>query len=101
MQHHGGEAKFDVARDKAKRPFVVSTFLVDLTGGTKFGVVVDTTVTVMVHEGVVRVSGRGASPGSPGITVRPGKPYRVPVDGFRTVVAGEGVVVAGLRGWSS
>jgi ferric-dicitrate binding protein FerR (iron transport regulator) len=99
VQHLGGEIEFDVAEDT--RPFVVSTFLVDLSEGTKFAVLVDTTVIVMVHEGVVRVSGRGAKPGSPGIIVKGGEIYRVPVDGFRTVVADGGVDVARVQGSSS
>jgi ferric-dicitrate binding protein FerR (iron transport regulator) len=101
VQHLGGEAKFDVAPDTTKRPFVVSTFLVDVIGGTKFSVVVDTTVTVTAHEGVVRVLAPGAKPGSMGSSVRPGESYRVPVDGFRAVVADDGVSGARMQRSSS
>lgn len=99
VHHLGGEVMFDVAEDTA-RPFVVSTFLVDVTGGTKFGVVVDTTVTVTAQEGIVRVSVRGAKPGSSGIIVKGGHSYRVPVDGFRSVVAADGGGGARMRGSS-
>jgi hypothetical protein len=89
VQQLQGEVTFDVAEDAA-RPFIVSTFLVDLAQGTKFAVVVDTTVTVTVHEGILSVARRDATPGSPEITVKRGDSYRVPVDGLRTVDASNG-----------
>lgn len=103
VQHLGGEAKFDVAPDAAMRPFVVSTFLVDVIAGAgaKFGVVVDTTVTVTAHEGTVRILGRGANPSSPGLTLQPGESRRIPVDGLATVVVGDGVNVARVHPSSS
>ena len=83
-----GEALFAVEKDAA-RPFVVSTFLVDITAvGTKFGVMADTSVTVRVDEGVVEVSNPEAKPGSAVVTLKQGDDaYRVPVGGFPSLAA--------------
>jgi ferric-dicitrate binding protein FerR (iron transport regulator) len=83
-----GQSLFDVAAGH-ERPFVVHTFLVDITAvvESKFAVRIDTSVEVEVFEGVVEVSGRRAKAGSPVIVVRKGEKYRVPVDTFRAIVA--------------
>lgn len=80
VQHLRGEATFDVA-DDAARPFIVSTFLVDLEQGTKFRVEVGATVRVAVHDGILRVRRRGSKPGS-WIEVLAGATYRVLFEGF-------------------
>jgi ferric-dicitrate binding protein FerR (iron transport regulator) len=50
-----GQAAFDVAKD-ARRPFVVKTPLADVIAvGTRFSVSLDTGVTTIVEEGVVKV----------------------------------------------
>lgn len=86
-----GEAMFDVAPNMTT-PFVVSTFLVDASTsmGAKFSVIIDTSVSVQVHEGVVEVSNPGAEEGAMVITLKEGNSYRVPVGGFRPVVADGG-----------
>lgn len=56
---YAGQAVFDVAKDP-KRPFTVSTELVDVTAvGTRFGVAIDPGVTATVSEGVVKVTPPG------------------------------------------
>jgi transmembrane sensor len=92
-----GRAMFDVVMDM-KRPFVVSTFLVDIaTVESKFSVTIDTSVEVMVSEGMVAISGRGTKAGAPVVTVKKGETYRVPVDGFRPMVAGGGKAEGATR----
>lgn len=84
-----GKSLFDVMAGR-ERPFVVHTFLVDITsvGSSKFAVRIDTSVEVEVFKGMVEVAGRGAKPGSVVVTVKQGETYRVPVDAFRAMVAG-------------
>lgn len=54
-----GRAVFEVAKDK-KRPFTVSTHIVDVTAvGTRFEVAINPGVTTTVSEGVVKVTPRG------------------------------------------
>lgn len=92
-----GKATFDVVMD-LKRPFVVSTVFVDIAAvESKFSVEIDTSVEVMVHEGMVAISGRETKVGSPVVTVKKGQRYRVPLDGFRTVVADGGAAVKAVR----
>lgn len=82
-----GKATFDVERDP-QRPFVVSTSLVDIvTFESKFVVTIDASVEVTVHEGVVRVSERGAKEGAPVFAVKAGETYRVPMERFRAIMA--------------
>lgn len=85
-----GEAAFDVVMDM-KRPFVVGTFLVDIAAvESRFSVSIDTTVEVVVYEGMVAISGRGTKTGAPVVTVKKGEIYRVPVERFRMAQADSG-----------
>jgi ferric-dicitrate binding protein FerR (iron transport regulator) len=83
-----GSSLLEVAADR-ERPFVVHTFLVDITSviESKFAVRIDTSVEVEVFEGLVEVSGHGAKAGLPVIRVQRGETYRVPVDTFRAILA--------------
>lgn len=60
-----GQAAFDVAKD-SRRPFIVRTPLVDVIAvGTRFSVSLDSGVTTVVEEGVVKVLRRGEEDESP------------------------------------
>lgn len=93
-----GQSLLDVAADRG-RPFVVHTFLVDITSvvESNFAVRIDTSVEVEVFEGVVEVSARGAKAGSPVVRVEKGETYRVPVDRFRAFVAEDYQTAAARR----
>lgn len=75
VQLISGEVRFDVAKDPT-RPFIVTTFLANLENGTKFRVLVDSQVKVIVDEGIVRIHSRGASSGA-AIEVKAGSSYRI------------------------
>jgi ferric-dicitrate binding protein FerR (iron transport regulator) len=83
-----GRVVFDVVKDQ-KRPFIVNTLLVAVAAAaeSKFSVEVDTTVEVQVFKGTVDVSKQGGKAGAAIIRVRSGEIFRMPLDGFRTVVA--------------
>lgn len=92
-----GKAMFDVVMDM-KRPFVVSTFLVDIAAvESKFSISIDTSVEVMVYEGMVAISRRGTKAGAPVVTVKKGERYRIPVEGFRAIVADGGAAVRAVQ----
>lgn len=92
-----GQATFDVVMDM-KRPFVVSTAMVDIAAvESKFSVNIDSGVEVMVYEGIVAISGRGTKAGAPVVTVKKGERYRVSVEGFGVMVADVGAAVRAAR----
>ncbi len=72
-----GEAVFEVAQD-AKRPFTVSTELIEVTAvGTRFSVSVDPGATVTVSEGIVKVSAHGDMSSARSVMVKAGEEVRV------------------------
>ncbi|MFC4312990.1 FecR domain-containing protein [Steroidobacter flavus] len=75
-----GEALFKVSSDQA-RPFVVSTFLIDVVHGTNFGVTVGTTVTVAAHEAQVTLLKQRSEREAGGRVVAAEESYRVPIGG--------------------
>ena len=90
VQLSQGNAMFDVMMDM-KRPFVVSTSVVDIAAvESRFSVTIDTSVEVRVYEGMVAISGRGMKAGAAVVTVKKGETYRVPVAGSREMVADGG-----------
>jgi transmembrane sensor len=92
-----GQATFNVAMDR-KRPFVVSTVLVDIAAvESTFAVSIDTSVEVMVYEGTVAITAREAKAGAAAVTVKKGERYRVPVEGLRTIVADGGTPTSAER----
>lgn len=84
----GGKALFDVAID-TNRPFIVNTFLVDVTAEVeaKFAVDIGSSVEVEVYKGAVDVSGRGTKTGSPVIRVKRGETFRIPVERLGSIFA--------------
>ncbi|MET0657805.1 MAG: FecR domain-containing protein [Steroidobacteraceae bacterium] len=92
-----GEATFAVATN-ATRPFVVKTPPVDIVAeaDATFAVRINSHVEVEVYEGLVKVLQRGAKAGVLGATVKKGETYRVPVQGFRAIVANGEIVKVGI-----
>lgn len=73
-----GGAVFDVERD-AKRPFIVRTYLADITAvGTRFGVTADSGVTATVSEGTVKITRHGIGSDAE-VLVAAGQEFRVPI----------------------
>lgn len=85
-----GKAMFQVAEDKAARPFRAATLLLYATAaaGTNFSIEVDRSVAVHVHEGVVQLARRGARAGAPVMTLRTGERAEVRADEFVALLPG-------------
>jgi transmembrane sensor len=72
-----GQAVFEVAKDP-RRPFTVSTHIVDVTAvGTRFGVAINPGVTTTVSEGVVKVTPHGKLDDERAVKLHAGQELRV------------------------
>lgn len=77
-----GEALFEVEKD-AKRPFIVSTDVVDaIAVGTRFSVSVDPGVTTTVSEGIVKVTPHGKRDDGSSVMLKAGDKLQVSDSGL-------------------